>query len=87
MHVSAPATQQPQQQDVDEVDEVLARESEELAALLEFMQDEGDGRSEHLWSDDEDYDALFSELMMKEEPLAEERQEEVHEQGEAMDTS
>ena len=90
MNISAPPTQQ-SQQDVDEVDEVLARESEELAALLEFMQSEGDEngdvRSEHLWSDDEDYDALFSELVEKEMSGAAQQQEEVQEQGEAMDMS
>ena len=90
MNISAPPTQQ-SQADVDEVDEVLARESEELAALLEFMQNEGDengdGRSEHLWSDDEDYDALFSELVEKEMSTAGQQQEEMQEQGEAMDMS
>ena len=81
-----PATQQ---QDVDEVDAVLARESEEVAALLEFMHDggEGDGGSESLWSEGEDYDALFSELVEREELGAGERAEGVHEQGEAMDMS
>ena len=83
MQVSAPATQQ-EDVDVDEVDAVLARESEEVAALLEFMHnEEGDGGSEGLWSEGEDYDALFSELVEKEEGGA----GEVHEQGEAMDMS
>jgi len=89
LHISQPATQQPDamRQEVEEVDEVLARENEELAALLEYMQDQDDGRSEHLWSDDEDYDALFSELVEKEMAGNEQQQEEVHEQGEAMDIS
>ena len=90
MQVSAPATQQ-EDVDVDEVDAVLARESEEVAALLEFMHDngerEGDEGSESLWSEGEDYDALFSELVEREELGAGERVEGVHEQGEAMDMS
>jgi len=55
------------------VDEVAQREDEELEALLSYMPgEEGDGKvpttsgSDHLWSDDgddDDYDALFSELM------------------------
>ena len=54
----------------DEVDEVLQREDEELEALLSYMPTdrdtaESDRQSEHLWSDDDDYDALFSEFMEK----------------------
>ena len=77
----------------DEVDDLLAREDEELAALLEFMPDagrnveqrDGDERSEHLWSDDEDYDALFSELMSQEQ--AQQQPSTSVDDGEAMDTS
>ena len=84
----------------EDVDDVLAMEDEELAALLEYMPNdavsngeggvEGDARSEHLWSDDEDYDALFSELMEQENTMSVARQSaQVPEQdhGEAMDMS
>jgi hypothetical protein len=90
MQISAPSTQVQQPRLEDEVDDVLAREDEELAALLEFMPDdvrEEDGRSEHLWSDDEDYDALFSELMEKENAVAGQQDAEDADQGDAMDMS
>ena len=61
---SSNAMQISSQQPDDQVDEVLQREEEELEALLEFMPgQEGDAHSEHLWSDDDDYDALFSQFM------------------------
>ncbi|TKA23448.1 hypothetical protein B0A50_07475 [Salinomyces thailandicus] len=53
----------------EEVDEVAQLEQRELEALLEYMpnatmqdEDKDDARSEHLWSDDDEYDAIFSEL-------------------------
>ena len=67
MQISAPSTTQPIPG--DEVDEVLQREDEELEGLLSYMPAgrddvEDDRHSEHhLWSDDDDYDALFSEFM------------------------
>lgn len=69
MQISAPSTQMPQLL-YDEVEEVLQRENQELEALLSYMpadEYDGDQHSEHhLWSDDDDYDALFSELMEQE---------------------
>ena len=64
MQISAPSTQQPPSPD-DEVDEVLQRENEELEALISYMPASEDDRQseQHLWSDDDDYDALFSEFM------------------------
>ncbi|KAI7186057.1 hypothetical protein KC363_g6791 [Hortaea werneckii] len=55
----------------DEADEIAQQEEEELEALLEYMPGQHPGQIpsqrnethyEHLWSDDDDYDALFSEL-------------------------
>lgn len=55
----------------EEVDQLLQRENEELEALLAYMPNHervqeaaynNDARSEHFWSDDDDYDALFSEI-------------------------
>ena len=91
----AGSAMQVSQQPEDEVDEVLAREDEEVAALLEFMPDgeqmdrrEADESSEHVWSDDEDYDALFSELMAQEQTQQQQQQTSAHvEEAEAMDTS
>ncbi|KAK5715420.1 hypothetical protein LTR15_010064 [Elasticomyces elasticus] len=60
----------------DEADAVLAREQEEIEALVRDMQAEGNEQkgvepnsSQNPWSDDlleEDYDALFSEVNMDE---------------------
>lgn len=56
----------------DEADEIAQQEEQELEALLEYMPGERRGHIppernethyEHLWSDDDDYDALFSELV------------------------
>ncbi|KAI6801940.1 hypothetical protein KC332_g15776 [Hortaea werneckii] len=56
----------------DEADEIAQQEEEELEALLEYMPRRHAGPTpselnethyEHLWSDDDDYDALFSELV------------------------
>ncbi|KAI7551433.1 hypothetical protein KC331_g2556 [Hortaea werneckii] len=56
----------------DEADEIAQQEEQELEALLEYMPGEHRGRNpternemhhEHLWSDDDEYDALFSELV------------------------
>ena len=95
MQISAPSTQQPRLD--DEVDEVLQREDEELEALLEYMpgQDDvglgGTGRDEHLWSDDDDYDALFSEFMQQDGMQVQQQQRDMSqprvEEDEAMDLS
>lgn len=72
--ISAPSTQPMLVLPDEEVDDVLQRENEELEALLGFMPetDGGEGRegcaelekrSDNLWSDDDDYDALFSDLL------------------------
>ncbi|KAK4541240.1 hypothetical protein LTR36_008156 [Oleoguttula mirabilis] len=72
MQVSAPPSQQQQSMPDDELDEVLQRENEELEALLSYMPGEqqenvanNDKRSDHMWSDDDDYDALFSEFVQQ----------------------
>ena len=87
MQISAPSTQQPPMPE-NEVDEVLQREDEELEALLSYMPAEGDEQSEHLWSDDDDYDALFSEFL--EQDAVEGKQQEMLllcQDDEAMDLS
>ena len=67
MQMSTHGSQQPVPD--DEVDEVVQRENEELEALLSYMADEEensenrDSQSINLWSDEDDYDALFSELV------------------------
>lgn len=74
----------------DEVDDVLQKENEELEALLKFMPDadEDDGRqSQNLWSDDDDYDALFSEFMEQDAVTQQQSLASEHQQGEAMDMS
>lgn len=94
MHMSAPSTQQQAAPFVEEeAEEVLRREREELEALLSYMPEEqkegemDEGRSEHLYSDDDDYDALFSELMEQDAGGGMSGQTAVQEQGEAMDMS
>ncbi|KAI6821624.1 hypothetical protein KC332_g10105 [Hortaea werneckii] len=57
----------------DEADEIAQQEEQELEALLEYMpgqhpvqtfsSERNETHPEHLWSDDDDYDALFSELV------------------------
>lgn len=91
MQVSAPSTQQPT---LDyEVDEVEQREREELEALLSYMPAdehyERDEQSEHLYSDDDDYDALFSEIIAQDAGWDDQTQQQPAEQddGEEMDTS
>ncbi|EMC97720.1 hypothetical protein BAUCODRAFT_147761 [Baudoinia panamericana UAMH 10762] len=91
MQISAPASQlRPE----EEVDEVLLREEEEMEALLSLMakeEVEGETSSQQLWSDiDDDYDALFSEVMEHDE----DRQQQLYSAGvvredgsEAMDVS
>lgn len=72
MQISAPSTQQPEQ----EADDIAQREREELEALLSFLPGEQDfaapqattqgndeQMSEHFGSDDDDYDALFSDFV------------------------
>lgn len=94
MQMSAPSTQQLPMLPEDEVDEVLQREDQELEALLSYMpvDGEGDRHSEHLYSDDDDYDALFSEFMEQDarmEAQGQGQQENVapSQDGEAMDMS
>ena len=99
MPISAPSTQQLWADDEIEVEEVVQREDEELAALLEYMSDdgedgEGEVESEHVWSDD-DYDALFSEYMERDGEVVGEQHHlpaelphtNVQGSGEAMDVS
>ena len=54
-----------------EVEEFLRDEGKELEALLEYMPDdamkEDDFDETSLWSDDADYDALFSEVLGQQE--------------------
>lgn len=70
MQMSAPSTQLPAFE--YELDEVEQREREELEALLTYMpvaEDEPSDMSneaEHFYSDDDDYDQLFSEIMEQE---------------------
>lgn len=56
-----------------EVEEFVRDEEEEMRALLENMPDhqemEGSDGSENMWSDDADYDALFSEVLRSEEQV------------------
>ncbi|KAH9810112.1 hypothetical protein Tdes44962_MAKER01085 [Teratosphaeria destructans] len=63
----------PRMSQADEADEVRRREEEELEAMVEMMEGQGTaerqrkddetGRETNLWSDDDDYDELFSEVM------------------------
>ena len=79
----------------EEVDDFLQHEDAELEALLSYMpRAEDDTRSEHLYSDDDDYDALFSEFIEQQEEDTvmggQQSQQPVvpsQEENEAMDTS
>lgn len=59
----------------DEVEEFLRDEDKELEALLEYMPhadeamngDDDDFDETSLWSDDADYDALFSEVLSQQQ--------------------
>ena len=87
---SQAATQEAMQD--EEVDEMLQREQEELDALLSYAHSDPleDGRSEHFYSDDDDYDALFSELMGQDSVQQSQQTPFLASQasvGEAMDTS
>lgn len=82
MQMSAPSTQQPWAD--DEVDEVLMREDRELDALIENLPDASQVHREegvdemgevNLWSDDDDYDALFSEFMEKDDGTNQQQQQ------------
>ncbi|CAK4009521.1 Hypothetical predicted protein [Lecanosticta acicola] len=58
--------------DEDEAEKLAREEDRELKALLEHMPDdddamEDDGEEQSLWSDDADYDALFSEVLSQQE--------------------
>ena len=75
MQFSAPPSQQLPflMKDDEAVDEVLQQEDMELEALLEYMptndrveqhpENASLSESQQLWSDGEDYDALFSDLV------------------------
>lgn len=77
MQISGPGASQQQQMPEEELDEVLMREQEDMNALLSFMPDD-EGQSaeqrashqeeapDHFWSDDDDYDALFSQIVANE---------------------
>ena len=84
MMLCAPSTQRPI---LDyEIDEVEQREREELEALLSYMPAEYE-QADHLYSDD-DYDALFNEIIEQENPRpAELSESQSFDAGEAMDTS
>jgi hypothetical protein len=62
------------------VEEFVRDEEQEMRALLEYMPDEemrtqwSDG-SENLWSDDADYDALFSEVLLSQENVSPSQQQ------------
>jgi hypothetical protein len=95
MQMSAPSTQQPWA--ADEVEDYAQREDEELEALLQYMSQEeaqanaagGEMETEHFGSDDEDFEALFSEIMDNEQQDVGGYQTLVPSQssGEAMDMS
>jgi hypothetical protein len=95
MQMSAPSTQQPWA--ADEVEDYLQREDEELEALLQYMSQadveaNAAGRemeTEHFGSDDEDFEALFSEVLEREQQAIGDYQAIVPSQssGEAMDMS
>ncbi|WPG98271.1 pentatricopeptide repeat-containing protein, chloroplastic [Acrodontium crateriforme] len=70
MQLSRLNSQTPLAEEEEEVEEVVQMEDQELEALLSFMPANGDEemndqelRSDHVWSDDDDYDDLFSEFM------------------------
>lgn len=71
MQFSQPSTQLPALEEV--ADEFAQMEDREFEALLEFMpgdeevEQEGGQQSQNLWSDDDDYEELFSELMEQDE--------------------
>lgn len=76
MKLSQASTQLPALE--EQADEVAQMEDRELEALLQYMP-VGSEESEHgvsgmqsqnLWSDDDDYDELFSELMEQDEGQA-----------------
>ncbi|KAK3722661.1 hypothetical protein LTR37_002231 [Vermiconidia calcicola] len=79
----------------DEVDDVLQWENQELEALLSYMpqSETGDANSQperNLWSDDDDYDALFSEFMEEDEMMmssGQQNQPQPSQDHEAMDMS
>lgn len=91
MQLSQPSTQMPVLE--EEADEMAQMEDRELEALLELMPvDGGDGKqSQNLWSDDDDYEELFSEFMEQEQGHAtgegQQHEEEPAQEGEAMDMS
>jgi hypothetical protein len=86
---------EPQRNEEDEIDRLLRDEDDELEMLLSYMPtEEGEDRSgqgaqqqgedgDSLWSDDADYDALFSEVLLSQEAQTQRAQEQ---QGGSMDT-
>lgn len=99
MVMSGPSTQQPW--DEVEAEEALMREQGELEALIEYLPGEGpevgQGEEQNLWSDDDDYDALFSEFVEQDGGTGQQLQRQqqgqqpselpMQEGGEAMDMS
>lgn len=70
MQMSQPATQMQMAGLEDEVAEVAQKEDEELDYLLGYlpvMEETQEGKEGNLWSDDDEYDELFSELMEQEQ--------------------
>jgi len=70
LQIPSPANQQTLLD--DEIDDLIRREVEEVQALLAYIpstedEERNDARTDHLWSDDDDYDALFSEMLKQEE--------------------
>lgn len=96
MQFSQTSTQPPAMEE-DEVDEVAQMEDRELEALLEYMPvdggeaKQGEQQSQNLWSDDDDYEALFSEIMEQDlQAFAQHgqgQQQGAAQEGEAMDMS
>lgn len=97
MQFSQPSTQLPAMEEI--ADEVAQMEDAELQALLEFMPVDEEDRTDaqvqgNLWSDDDEYDELFSEFMEQDQasnpPQARDHGTEargLEEEDEAMDMS
>lgn len=89
LQIPAPANQQTLLD--DEIDDLIRREVEEVQALLAYIpstedEERNDARTDHLWSDDDDYDALFSEMLEQEKHVSQhERHLEPPSLGDEMD--
>lgn len=95
MQISLPSTQLQVLKEEEEVDEMAQMEDRALEALLEMMPESHDGndgkwsergQEQNLWSDDDDYEELFSELMER-DVAGTEWQASTERDGEAMDMS